>query len=381
MATSDSAGQILAVARGQWSTICTEASTPAQHASILDARQRFRRIDPTPYEMMVTAYQKLIREGRYRPINDLALSATELTDLALIVSRATAGLACRILDKPTRNSLARMRLIQFRGADGQPATGEIPTAVAVATLPGIAISRAAEGKPVMLSAAEAIALSKIDADGGADIWPGSMQTRRVAQHWGLVDRRNARYRITQDGRAALARARDRIGENPQVPSRLQGELLSWAMDNGDETVPLHENFNASLIDGCVTKHWIERIGRVMNSERKVRAMFRITERGREALERFKAERAILVMRPVRVTSPQLIEGEWFRMHNRAARGISDQWVQLQRREMAPASNGSSGYLLMVCEIEDGPVVAYGGGRVFYPSTKFELRPGQTLHLD
>jgi DNA-binding PadR family transcriptional regulator len=378
MSVPDSGGQIVAVARLQWTTICREASTPAQHASILDARQRFRRIDPAPYEMMVTAYQKLVRDGVYRPINDLALSAIELTDLAVIVSGATAGVACRFLDKAARNNLARMRLIQFRGPDRQPAHGDSTGARAVATLAGVAISRACEDKPVMLSAAEAIALAKLDADGGADLWPGSMQTRRVAQHWGLVDRVQGRYRLTTEGRAALMRARDQVGEDPKIPSRLQGELLAWALEQGREEMTLYDSFNMSLVDGCVSRMWVERIGKKPVGMTR-RTLFRVTASGREALERFKAEREILITRPTRVTSPQLINGEWFRMHNRADRGIGDGWVQLHKRERATASNGNAGFKLMVREAEDGPVVVYGD-RVFYASTKFEVRAGQTLHM-
>lgn len=369
---SNPAGQ----AQDQWSRIIDGATTAQQHAAIIEVRRQFGRDQPPPLRSMVDAYRRVFDSKRHAGLDSLPIDAATLTDLAVIVDAGAAGMYSRRLPYWSRQTLHRMQLVTHTGRDGIPlGPDEVGHSTVRATLTGIAVARAARSRVFPLSETDAFAFARLDADGGLKHWPGTAQAERIARYWHLVDEVDGWYRLTPAGRAALNE--HRTPSEQIMASKQQGGVLTYAARTG-RPVDLQQ-FDGPVIQQCVTRQWLIRAGLVPGARR---AAYRITESGRDALDRWREAERKRLDSPERVTAVHLEKGMWVRLANRQGLPVTDAYVQVvdatrtQDGLVDGAGNTTPGYAVTVVDEPGGTPYLYGG-KPFYPVTKYEVRPSRT----
>jgi hypothetical protein len=356
-------------ARAKWERIIQAASTAEHHAAILDARHRLGRDDPPPYPRLVDAYLRTIEQGRFRRLDTLRLTAADLTDLAAVVAAGPQGTAARRVDAASRQRLHRARLVVHLNADGRP-TGPDVACTVRATLPGVAVTRGAENKPLPLSSTDAAALAALGADGGTTTWPGTATSLRVSLYWGLVRYAGGRYRLTGTGRSELARHRATVTTDLVIPSDRQSEVLIHGLRH-PHGMDMAEQ-DSAVVQQCITRQWIVRAGQIDGTRR---CRYRVTESGRDALARWEEQDRRRRIRPERLTLSQLEIGQWVRLVKRSGLPVTARYVQVvdnPRPTGRVIRAGNRGWEVWVVDHPGDTPYLYGG-RAFYTSTKYEVR--------
>ena len=381
-----------ATARSAWTTItAAKATTPERQACVIAARRMVGEDHPVK---LVQEYKRLLSEGTYAELNTLPLSAGQTAELAVVVNGGAAGVRGYRLDSGARQYLARQQLIT--APQGSPYPAQDSRATVHATLRGIAVVRAAQGRTPRLSTTEAMPLSLIEramstADGGAKHWPGNDLCLRVAQIYRLVEyarqppSRHSRtpllgapiYRLTDGGVAALELYRQTHGGGSTPGNEIGAqvaEVLEFVgrLRNGD---PGASPPRPLVLEQCIERGWVRAGGIVPHTSRR-RVM--LTERGRDALAGWSYRQAAVKRAQEIPTSAvkDLLRGQWVRMrHRKGFPGIGPQWVRVEELKHAPVATASSlprNYELWVTTDSVAQPYLYGGRPLYY-TVRFEVR--------
>lgn len=379
-----------ATARNAWTSITSNVSTPEGHACVLLARRAVGRNNPV---LLVQQYRRLRDEGTFAGLNGLPLSAAQIAELAIVANGAKDGVQGQCLDGHVRRYLAAHKLTAVAPGSRFPAADW--RAVLYPTLRGIAVVRAAQGKPPILSAAEVMPLALIEqamasAEGGVRTWPGSDLALRVAQTWRLVERvqqptRRAEhwsgglgktvYRLTAQGVGALERYRTaHHGGGGQWVSPQTAEVLEFVakLRTGDPgaspPLPL-------VIRRCIEQGWIREGAEVEDTGRRRLAL---TEQGIDALEgwRFRRRSAPVLEQLPTCSVRHLEKGQTVRLSNRRAYpGIDSRWVRVEEVKRARSEEDGlmkSNYEVWVSTDLVGEPFLYVGRPLFH-TVRFQIK--------
>lgn len=358
----------------QWDHIVARPDTAEKHAAILEARRLHARHDPPDYALMIHTYQRAIDNQAFARLDQIVLTATDLTYLDQIVCAATTGVPARDVPAPVRTTLHQHLLIASVDAKGVQAWPSDTTGTVRALLFGVAVNRARRARPLPMSETEAIALAQLEADDGATQWPGSVEGRRIALYWKLVTHVDDRFRLTPTGRAALNDHRRNSPADTIVPSFEQSQVLRYlSRVNRAQGADLNSH-PRDKVKVCVARQWIVRCGVAKDNPR--RPLYRITESGRDALARWTNQgnrtSAQGTAVPLPVTAPRLTQGQSVRMMNRKAADLDPRWVVVDRTEQVPNPGRNPTWQVWVRDTDDGEPYLYGG-RGFHPATRYEVR--------
>jgi hypothetical protein len=356
-------------ARRQWDRITARPDTAEQHAAILEARRLHARHNPPDYPHMVAAYQRAIDNRTFAHLDKLTLTSSELTYLDEVVCAATDGLPASRLPAPVRTALHQPLLIACIDANGTQTWPSDTTGTVRALLFGVAVARATRSRPLPLSATEAVALAKLEADGTCETWPGSIEGQRVAQYWTLVTVEGGRFRLTASGRATLNEHRRNSPADTIIPTWEQSQVLAYLSRLDRTGGDLHDH-PRDKIKVCVNRQWIVRSGQVKGARRP---LYRITESGRDALSRWIAQQKRNKREMIPATAPRLAHGMVVRLMNRKIAGIAPDWVIVDRTARVAHPGTNPTWEVWVTDEPGGEPYLYGG-RGFHPSTRYEVHP-------
>lgn len=358
----------------QWARIITVARTAEQHAAVMDVRRRFHGADPPPVEAMVHAYRAVIAARSYAPLNAVRLLMVQLADLAVIVNAAAAGLPAAAVEQASREVLHRHRLVTLLDPRGQvTAFPDDPRTRVVATRAGLAVLRGAGGRPLHLSEADAFTLTQVDAH-RPQVWPGAASCLRACHVWGLIRRAAGCYHLTAPGRDALAYHRGNGDAERKLPNDGQAEVLERANANNGSGVDLGA-FTVHHIAQCVTRQWLVKAGSVRPTGRgSARPLYRITDSGRDALDRHRLARRLTGEVADPVTVGKIEPGQRIRVLRRRGLDVPKTFALLVRKNRVPVPGTcNQGFELWVSDTDGAEPYLYGG-KAFYPTTRFEVEP-------
>ena len=346
--------------RSAWDRIVTRARTAEQHAAVLDARRHHGRASPPNWAAMDDHYARMINAGVFAVLDALPLSASHTAELGRLVDAGAAGLPPFEVDPRAREILTRLHL-----ADWCHRSAATHSRVLVATLAGIAVSRSAATRPLVLSASDAATLSDLEADGGRVLWPGTVTCLRMCGFWGLADQADGRYVITPDGRQALAQHRSQASQQHVVPTEGQGIVLEFLARSGLKGDVKH--LAASYIKQCIGRGWMVRSGMISGTRRSA---YRITETGRDALARWALVADRKRQQRARLTAGQVRRGMWVRLLTRGP-GVGLEFVKVEGTVKVPGPNvRTPKWQIWVSDGKGRKPYIYGD-RPFFQATRFE----------
>lgn len=345
-----------ATAVSAWASVLGRVGTPEGHACVIAARRTVGAEDPV---RLLAEYRRLREKQTYAELNGVPMTAGQTAELAIVVNGGVQGVNGHRLDGHARKHLAGHQLIAVRGGSRFPAADW--RATVHATLRGVAVVRAAQGRPVELNTEEAMPLAVIERamrgpDGGADTWPGTDLALRVAQMWRLVELVRAAapptesrvpilgktiYRLTEAGVGALERHRRAFSGNKHTRGDIGphvAEVLEFVgkLRNGDPGVSPPR---PRVLQACIDRGWIAE-GTPHPGSGRIRLA--LTESGRDALGEWRfRQRAAEDSRALPTLAVvELIPGMWVRLSNRRRfPGIGAQWVKVEEVKSALRSDG------------------------------------------
>lgn len=374
-----------------WATIVGNATTAQRHACVIAARGIVGEDDP---ERLVTAYRQLRAEDAYAALDELHLSASQIAELAIVVNGGPAGVNGHRLDGGVRKFLAARSLTAVQ--PGSRWRADDWRATVSATLAGVALVRAAQGRPVELTGAEVVPLAIIEramratADGGAPSWPGSDLSLRVAQMWRLVEYvrvppppgvhwsgqlGTAVYRLTVAGLDALERHR-RSDDKPVAEATARTAAVLDRINHttyGD--LGKLDAATTTALQKCLSSGWVVEGELIPGSVRRV---LRVTEAGRDALAgwTFRKQSAETAPPAPTRTAAEVEPGQWVRLSNRKDRpGVGPEWVRVADVRHAQTSTRerlANNYEVWVTRDATGEPYLYGGRAVFR-TVRFQVK--------
>ncbi len=345
-----------------WAAIVAHATSAEMIACVIAAERKTSNL------LRVGEYQRLRDERKFAHLRKLAVPASFVAELAIVVNGDTP--ASR-LDLAARTFLIDKNLIVAARGSRYPAADWRSTLAA--TVSGRAVVRAHTGAMPRLSITEALPLATIERDmdteaGGSGVWPGSDLLLRMSQVYRLVDfvrtgNGRAVYRLSDAGVRELARAREGSGGTASMTRKDVLLLDDVHRCKGGDLGELTTARKRAVVR-AIEAGWLAEGAKILGTDRRA---LKVTKGGREAAARL--DPAPAKPRAVNVRLSELSTGIWVRMANRRGTGIGPGWVRVVevRNAMMPGNRE----LWVVTDGAEAPFVY--GDRALYHSTRFEKR--------